>query len=188
MDFVRRTATLLTAIAVAAISSIVVLAAPVAEAAPAGDDEVIAFEVRGVGNGHGRGMSQWGAFGRAIDGQGWQQILGTYYGGTQPGTRSEPNLRIRLTGWDGAGTVGVISTGGTARWNSNPTNYTSLHTVETAPNVFSVFGSTSERGCSGASALTIPRPPNCCVRKTIPSAPSVSRSKRIITRPTTATT
>ena len=64
---------------------------------------------------------------------------------------------MRLTGWDGAGTVGVISTSGTARWNSNRTNYTSLYTVETSSNVFSVFGSTVwARGCPGADTLTIP--------------------------------
>ncbi len=75
-----------------------------AVAAPAGDDEVIAFVVAGVGNGHGRGLSQWGSYGRAIDGQSWQQILAAYYGGTEPGNRNEDHLRVRLTGWDGVGT------------------------------------------------------------------------------------
>ncbi|MFW2333699.1 SpoIID/LytB domain-containing protein, partial [Ilumatobacter sp.] len=139
------------------VSSLVLLVGPAAvDAAPAGDDQVIAFEVRGVGNGHGRGLSQWGAHGRALDGQTWQQILGAYYGGTQPATRSEPHMRVRLTPWDGVGTVGVISTSGTARWNSNTTNYTSLHTVETSPNVFSVYGAVSGRACPGAGTLTIP--------------------------------
>ena len=48
------------------------VAAP-AHAAPAGDDSVVAFLVRGVGNGHGRGMSQWGSFGRALAGETWQE-------------------------------------------------------------------------------------------------------------------
>ncbi|HEY3486418.1 MAG TPA: hypothetical protein VGK49_13595, partial [Ilumatobacteraceae bacterium] len=50
--------------------------------AAAGDpNEVIAFVVEGTGNGHGRGLSQWGAFGRALAGQTWQQIIDTYYQG-----------------------------------------------------------------------------------------------------------
>jgi peptidoglycan hydrolase-like protein with peptidoglycan-binding domain len=137
------------------------LSTKVTHAAPAGDDEVIAFVVRGVGNGHGRGMSQWGSYGRAVNGQTWQSILQTYYGGTQPGTRTEANLRVRLTGWDSAGTVGVISRPGTARWagasaNGGNTNYTSLHAEETSPNVFTVRGVTSGFGCPGAVGLTVP--------------------------------
>lgn len=40
---------------------------------------------RGRGNGHGVGMCQWGAIGRARAGQSWQSILQTYF----PGTRLE---------------------------------------------------------------------------------------------------
>ena len=42
--------------------------------------------VRGVGNGHGVGMSQWGAIGRARAGQDARSILAAYY----PGTRLSP--------------------------------------------------------------------------------------------------
>ena len=147
---------LVMAMLVSLVVSSIVLVGDTVDAAPAGDDEVIAFEVRGVGNGHGRGLSQWGAYGRALAGQSWQEILGAYYGGTRSGTRSEPHMRVRLTGWDASGTVGVISTGRTARWNSNTTNYRSLYAVETSSNRFSVFGSTSGSGCPGASTLTIP--------------------------------
>jgi stage II sporulation protein D len=42
--------------------------------------------LRGVGNGHGVGMSQWGAIGRARAGQDARSILATYY----PGTRLSP--------------------------------------------------------------------------------------------------
>jgi len=44
--------------------------------------------VRGVGNGHGVGMSQWGAIGRARAGQDARTILAAYY----PGTRLSPLL------------------------------------------------------------------------------------------------
>jgi len=42
--------------------------------------------LRGVGNGHGVGMSQWGAIGRARAGQDARSILAAYY----PGTRLSP--------------------------------------------------------------------------------------------------
>jgi stage II sporulation protein D len=46
------------------------------------------FTLRGVGNGHGLGMSQWGAIGRARAGQDARAILAAYY----PGTRLAPLL------------------------------------------------------------------------------------------------
>jgi stage II sporulation protein D len=36
----------------------------------------------GMGAGHGVGLCQWGAVGRARAGQGYQQILAAYYPGT----------------------------------------------------------------------------------------------------------
>ena len=42
------------------------------------------FVVRGMGYGHGVGMSQWGAMGRATEGHTYEQILAAYYGGLQP--------------------------------------------------------------------------------------------------------
>ena len=48
---------------------------------PAGDS--VALEVHGGGWGHGIGMCQWGAIGRARAGQTYPEILTTYYQGTQ---------------------------------------------------------------------------------------------------------
>lgn len=42
--------------------------------------------IRGSGNGHGVGMCQWGAIGRARAGQDFRTILRTYYPGTSVGT------------------------------------------------------------------------------------------------------
>jgi SpoIID/LytB domain protein len=42
------------------------------------------FVVHGMGYGHGVGMSQWGAKGRADAGQSYRQILAAYYGGLRP--------------------------------------------------------------------------------------------------------
>ena len=121
------------------------------DAAPAGDDAVVAFLARGVGNGHGRGLSQWGSFGRAIGGQDWTTILAAYYGGTQPGTASEPRLRVRLTGWDGVSVVGLISRDAKAAWKAPSTTtssaqYSSIYAVEVSDGMFDVFGATSGPG------------------------------------------
>lgn len=51
-----------------------------------GQDGILAkITVRGQGYGHGIGMCQWGALGRARAGQSFRQILGTYYPGTTVG-------------------------------------------------------------------------------------------------------
>ncbi|MBW3590508.1 MAG: SpoIID/LytB domain-containing protein [Actinobacteria bacterium] len=49
----------------------------------------------GRGWGHGAGMVQWGAKGKADRGMDYAEILGYYYGGLQPVTREEPG-RIRV--------------------------------------------------------------------------------------------
>ena len=60
---------------------------PVASAAPAGDSQVVAFVARGLGNGHGRGLSQWGSYGFAKEGAGYRQIVDHYYRDTRVETR-----------------------------------------------------------------------------------------------------
>ncbi len=53
------------------------------------------FQISGGGNGHGIGMSQYGAYGYALHGQGYQFILGHYYRGTSLGTTS-PSQRVQV--------------------------------------------------------------------------------------------
>lgn len=50
-----------------------------------GDGRLARVTLRGQGNGHGIGMCQWGAIGRARAGQSFRAILGTYYPGTTVG-------------------------------------------------------------------------------------------------------
>lgn len=50
-----------------------------------GDGLLTKINVRGQGYGHGVGMCQWGALGRARAGQSFRQILSTYYPGTTVG-------------------------------------------------------------------------------------------------------
>ncbi|HVE92619.1 MAG TPA: SpoIID/LytB domain-containing protein [Actinomycetota bacterium] len=55
------------------------------------------FRINGRGYGHGVGMSQWGARGRAERGDDYKKILAAYYGGLKPRTlpREEP-LRVGI--------------------------------------------------------------------------------------------
>jgi peptidoglycan hydrolase-like protein with peptidoglycan-binding domain len=165
-------------------STMVVAApAPTVRAEPAGDDTVIAFLARGVGNGHGRGASQWGMNGRAKAGQGWQQILDTYYGGTSLGDNpGAGDIRVRLTGWDGDATFGVISTTSAARWagtsNSSGVNYSSLYAVETSGNTFDIYGVTSGRACPGQGTVVVPK----VVLQQGSSGPDVSNLQTLLYR------
>ena len=52
--------------------------------------------VKGAGFGHGVGMSQYGAYGFAKQGTGYQAILGHYYTGTTIGTTATKTIRVLL--------------------------------------------------------------------------------------------
>jgi stage II sporulation protein D len=53
------------------------------------------FYVRGGGDGHGIGMSQYGAYGFALHGEDYQYILGHYYRGTTIG-QTDPKQLVRV--------------------------------------------------------------------------------------------
>ncbi len=80
-----------------------VLVGDVTQAAPAesvsvGSGGVTLF---GKGFGHGKGMSQFGAYGAALARQNATQILNFYYPGTVVSTVPNPQIRVRLTALDG---------------------------------------------------------------------------------------
>jgi stage II sporulation protein D len=56
------------------------------ETTPAPNGTLARLRVRGTGSGHGVGMCQWGAIGRARAGQDYRMILRTYYPGTTVGS------------------------------------------------------------------------------------------------------
>ncbi|MFA9445020.1 SpoIID/LytB domain-containing protein [Egicoccus sp. AB-alg6-2] len=58
------------------------------------DAEAVTFEGRGWG--HGVGMSQYGARGRAEDGQDYRQILAAYYDGREPTVTDDLPSRVRV--------------------------------------------------------------------------------------------
>lgn len=68
--------------------------------APAGG-----VEITGHGSGHGRGLSQYGAYGYAMEGWSFRQIIAHYYGGAvlaqRPGASGSALIRVRLLGQDG---------------------------------------------------------------------------------------
>ncbi len=74
----RRALSLATALLVAA--TLVLAAVPAARA----DDRIVT--VKGGGWGHGVGMSQYGAYGQALEGRGYAAILASYYRGSRLGT------------------------------------------------------------------------------------------------------
>lgn len=60
--------------------------------------QLAGFLFRGKGSGHGLGMSQWGARGRAAAGQDYRKILSSYYSNTRIDTRdTSGSVRIALT-------------------------------------------------------------------------------------------
>lgn len=119
------------------------------------------FEVSGTGNGHGRGLSQWGAYGRAVNGgQSWQTILDAYYGGTSSGQTSNSTIDVRLLRLDGLTTVGVVSSQRSITWaatsQSSSATYRSVYAAEVQPNVFDVFGLTDAMACPGGQSFAFP--------------------------------
>lgn len=58
------------------------------------------YTISGRGNGHGRGMGQWGAFGYAKQGWSAERILGYYYGDTSLGSHPDTKVTVRLMGRD----------------------------------------------------------------------------------------
>ncbi|HEY6738221.1 MAG TPA: SpoIID/LytB domain-containing protein, partial [Actinopolymorphaceae bacterium] len=104
------------------LSSVLVMPPTAAAAVERPDDG--SFAVVGHGFGHGRGMSQWGAYGAARAGVGHRDILRFYYPGTVLGKNSGGDLRVLLT-HDGTD-VHVRAEPGLAVWwtaqNRRPTH------------------------------------------------------------------
>jgi SpoIID/LytB domain protein len=68
----------------------------------------------GSGWGHGRGMSQWGAYQAAAEGRTHAEILAFYYPGTALQARKEARVRVLLTGYTGRNLIVRANRGLTA--------------------------------------------------------------------------
>lgn len=120
---------------------------PVAEAAPS---DIVALVVEGTGYGHGRGLSQWGAYGWAVDqGWNWQQILDHYYGGTSLADEPDSTMSVRLTALDGQGSIGLVSHGAGITWNGH--TYASMRAVHVGWGLFDVYASNARTCAAGAN-------------------------------------
>jgi len=109
----------------AAISGVLALAATgvvaLGTAAHAASTPLNSVIVDGRGYGHGVGLSQWGAYGNAVDrNMTWHQILGLYYGGTTlsslqgsdfPSRLAPGTMSVRLITLDDAATAVVQAQG-----------------------------------------------------------------------------
>jgi SpoIID/LytB domain protein len=76
-------------------------------AQPASAYPVSTLTLNGHGFGHGRGMSQWGSLGYAVDHTwSWQQILDHYYSNTTFGASAgNPTIGVRMLGFDNKDTL-----------------------------------------------------------------------------------
>jgi len=72
------------------------------------------FYIRGGGDGHGIGMSQYGAYGYALHGKQYRWILAHYYQGTSIGT-VDPNRTVRVLLASGSGAFSGASRAGRKR-------------------------------------------------------------------------
>jgi len=99
-----------------------------ARAAPGDPNVGLAIVIEGQGNGHGRGLSQYGAVGwSTVYGKDWTWILDHYYGDTVMGVAPVGSrMTVRLTAQDDLQTA-VIASGGNAFWvGGTPGDFTSM--------------------------------------------------------------
>ena len=134
-------------------------AAPVApvRAAPGDVNVGLAMVIEGQGNGHGRGLSQYGAVGwSTIYGKDWTWILDHYYGGTSMGAvPAGTRMTVRLTAQDNLQTA-VIASGGNAFWvGGTPGYFTSMVAREVASSggqyTYQVWGKTGTAECPSSN-------------------------------------
>lgn len=132
-------ATLLAGSGLAAVDLTTGVARPAAPAAAYGATVTIV----GRGNGHGDGLSQWGAYGYATTrGWDWHQILAHYYGGTvEAAVDPATAVKVRLRTLDDAAATTVVNARRTLAVNAdNPANrWGSVAMVEVAAGVYRVY-------------------------------------------------
>ncbi len=84
------------------------LAAVAAHAGPVAASGQPTFVLAGGGFGHGVGMSQWGAYGQALEGRAYEEILAVYYPGTTLEQMTPRSVRVLVA--PGTKTLVVRST------------------------------------------------------------------------------
>lgn len=108
----------------------------------------LALTIDGRGNGHGIGMSQWGAYGYAAD-HGWTaaQILDRYYGGTVAGTTDATSITVRLMALDDQQTALIHDKGQIVVDGVAGGPWRSVVVREVAPRSYTVWARTDVSVC-----------------------------------------
>jgi SpoIID/LytB domain protein len=107
----------------------------------------------GRGNGHGYGLSQWGAYGYAVD-FGWSsaQILDHYYGGTVAGTVAlDTTITVRMQHLDDQQTAVVNPNGLLVVDGVVGGPWKSVLAREVSPSVYAVWARSDAQVCPAAS-------------------------------------
>jgi SpoIID/LytB domain protein len=123
----------------------------VASASPAAAYPSDSVSLTGHGFGHGRGMGQWGAFGYALAGTSWPDIVSHYYSGaspvvTTPGEEGT-NVRVALTENNGNDAIVTSASGFTVAGHFVPGGQAVLMHA-TGANTWDLFQSTD---CAGGA-------------------------------------
>ncbi len=182
-----------------ALAAALVVSVPVirgATSARASISTVQTVVIDGRGNGHGSGLSQWGALGWATQyDKTWEEILAIYYSGTTLGTLTAADYRntpvgritVQLTALNGRQTA-VISESGALSTPSDPNGrrWSSLvaREVPGRNNVYTVWGRTTQACPAGDTPLD-PGTPN---DPSDPSDPGDTSTTVADSSTTTATT
>ena len=150
----------------AAVSALTAGLVAVPAPTPAAADTLppVAIVVRGKGNGHGRGLSQFGALGWATKlGLDWTGIINFYYSGdgralttltpTDAPAYPDGNMTVRLVTLDNKQTA-VLSDNATATWAGAPGTYGALVAQPTGRNTYNVYGSPTPTCAATTTAPT----------------------------------
>jgi SpoIID/LytB domain protein len=125
------------------------LLVPILPAAlPAHADTPTSVVIDGHGWGHGVGMSQWGAYGYAVD-HGWSadQILDHYYGGTVAATTDVTSVAVRMLLHDDRQTAVVNDLGTLVVDGVAGGPWRSVVARETAPSSYTVWARADQISC-----------------------------------------
>ncbi len=146
---------------------------PLAACSP---DQVV---LQGHGYGHGRGLSQWGSLGYAVD-HGWSggQILDHYYGGTRTVSVPASQQRVYLTATKGKDLV-VTQTDGFLRVDGYAADVAAVKVSRLGAGKFRVWRGS---GCSGPWTLVGDRTASSVtVRTSQPQGDDVDRMMQLCT-------
>ncbi len=127
-----------------------VSSAPVAAAAATLDSVTLS----GRGFGHGRGMSQYGAYGAATRGLSTSSILSFYYPGTSTGSIGDPYVRVRLDALGSGGPLVVNATGLTISNAARTSGTSSTSTTDRYRVIRDGAGLTLQRRTNGVWVTT----------------------------------